>query len=129
MRPRGGQHGKARELVNTACTDKPAVRWLCQTALQQPHFINRQRIRLKLEEALLTTLQAMPGALDWALVTAVAAPHVLYAAVWLLPDAWRSVFRRRPVEAFQFAAAVGKGARPLQQPAGVVSAALRGVLC
>jgi len=104
------------------------VRWLCQNRTSTTTLHQQAARQTQLEEAPLTTLQAMPGALDWALVTAVAAPHVLYAAVWLLPDAWRSVFRRRPVDAFQVAAAVGKGARPLRQPAGVVSAALRGAL-
>ncbi|KAK9826416.1 hypothetical protein WJX81_002088 [Elliptochloris bilobata] len=45
---------------------------------------------------------------DWALVSAITAPHVLYAAVWLHPTVWRRLFRRRPVTAFQRAAFIGK---------------------
>ena len=46
---------------------------------------------------------------DWVLVAALTLPHLLYAAVWLHPGAWRSLFRGRPVRAFQTAALIGKG--------------------
>ena len=46
---------------------------------------------------------------DWVLVTMLSLPHVLYAAVWLRPNAWKRLFRRRPVQAFQSAALLGKG--------------------
>ena len=61
---------------------------------------------------------------DWVLVTMLSLPHVLYAAVWLRPNAWKRLFRRRPVQAFQSAALLGKGAL-LPSPGCAASPAAR----
>ena len=47
---------------------------------------------------------------DWSLVLCLAAPHVLYAAVWLHPEQWQSLFRKHSLLAFSQAATFGKGA-------------------
>lgn len=45
-----------------------------------------------------------------ALVLAIAAPHFLYALVWLSPSLWQAVFGKRSVDAFATAGVLGKGA-------------------
>lgn len=45
-----------------------------------------------------------------ALVLAIAAPHFLYALVWLNPGVWQAVFGKRSVDAFATAGVLGKGA-------------------
>ena len=47
---------------------------------------------------------------DWLLFATLAAPHVLYAYVWLFPGRWRGIFRRNPVNAFATVASLLKGA-------------------
>jgi hypothetical protein len=44
-----------------------------------------------------------------ALVLALAAPHFLYAFVWLAPGAWQRAFGKRSVDVFASAGVVGKG--------------------
>ena len=48
-----------------------------------------------------------PG--DWLLFAILAAPHALYAYVWLFPGSWRAVFRRSPVNVFATFATALKG--------------------
>lgn len=45
-----------------------------------------------------------------ALLAVIAAPHFLYAFVWMRPTAWMQAFPKNPVEAFSNAALIGKGA-------------------
>jgi hypothetical protein len=44
-----------------------------------------------------------------ALVLAIAAPHFLYALVWLSPGVWQAVFGKQSVDAFATAGVLGKG--------------------
>ena len=46
---------------------------------------------------------------DWLLFAVLAAPHALYAYVWLFPGSWRAVFRRSPVNVFATFATALKG--------------------
>jgi hypothetical protein len=60
----------------------------------------------------MTPMNPMPLLqLQLLLVALLALSHVLYAAVWLGPGAWKRAFGRRCVTALVAAAAVGKGVR------------------
>ena len=50
-----------------------------------------------------------PQLIDWLLFSILAAPHALYAVVWLFPGAWRTVFRRASLNAFAATASALKG--------------------
>lgn len=45
-----------------------------------------------------------------ALALAIAAPHFLYAFIWICPGVWRAVFGKRSVDAFATCGVLGKGA-------------------
>lgn len=48
---------------------------------------------------------------DWLLFSVLASPHALYAAVWLFPGVWRSIFRRTSLNTFAATASALKGAK------------------
>ena len=48
---------------------------------------------------------------DATVFAALAAPHLLYAAVWLHAPRWRATFGKSAVPALEVAACVGKGKR------------------
>ena len=50
-----------------------------------------------------------PALSDWLLFATLAAPHALYAYVWLFPSSWRAIFRRSPVNVFATCASLLKG--------------------
>ena len=52
---------------------------------------------------------------DWLLFAVLAAPHALYAYVWLFPSSWRAVFRRSSVNVFATFATALKGHALLMQ--------------
>ncbi len=37
---------------------------------------------------------------NWGVVAALAAPHILYAFIWCLPDLWMKVFKKKSVDVF-----------------------------
>ena len=54
-------------------------------------------------------IRTSPALGDWLLFAVLAAPHVLYAFVWLFPSRWRAVFRRSPLNMFAAFATALKG--------------------
>ena len=50
-----------------------------------------------------------PAVGDWLLFVTLAAPHALYAFIWLFPQHWRALFRRSPVSVFATVASLLKG--------------------
>jgi len=53
------------------------------------------------------------AALDFLTLLCIASPHILYAAIWYLPEIWRAQFGRESVQVFAHVATAGKGQPPL----------------
>ena len=47
--------------------------------------------------------------LDFITLLCIASPHILYAAIWYLPEIWRAQFGRDSVLVFAHVATAGKG--------------------
>jgi methylene-fatty-acyl-phospholipid synthase len=48
------------------------------------------------------------AALDFLTLLCIASPHILYAAIWYLPEIWRAQFGRESVQVFAHVATAGK---------------------
>ena len=49
------------------------------------------------------------NSLDFITLLCIASPHILYAAIWYLPEIWRAQFGRDSVLVFAHVATAGKG--------------------